>query len=232
MSDISDSDSESRSIRISKGRRSRHCRRIVFREFVEEHLYRQVVDFSRPHTHDTTWFIFSPYSTTHDTLRSVRMRGRHFHEARVDPGAIPPVTVSNGSNIPDTKNVRESTLPFGKFAIQKNGLQEVCGLARAIAIVKAIYLRVGILLYEMAAPNPHYHNVKDEPDLSRRINECIMPELKELFFFCLIEVNPSPVIFLCTRFTLKRLWENDHPMPHGQLNTCWITHIATVVRLN
>ena len=165
-------------------------------------------------------------------MRSVRMRDPHFQEARVDPGAIPPVAVSNGSNIPDTKNARESTLPFGKFAIQKNGLQKVWDLARAIAIAKAIYLRFWVFLYEMAALDPHCHNVEDEPDLSRRINECIMQELKKLFFFCLIEVNPTPIIFLCNQVTLKRLWENDHPTPHDQLNTCWITHIATVARWN
>lgn len=105
----------------------------------------KVIVFSQPNTHDTTWFIFSPYTTTHDTTRSVRMRDRHFHDTRVDPGAIPPVNVYNGNYVPDAKNVRGCAMPFA----QKNGLLQVWGLARAIGIAKALYLRFLILLYEI-----------------------------------------------------------------------------------
>ena len=147
MSDISDSDSENRSVLISKGRISRRCRGLVFCDFVEGRFYREVIDFSQPNTHDTTRCIFiSPYTTTHDTARSVRMRDRHFHEACVDPGALPPVKVRNGNYVLDTKNVRESTMPFA----QKNGLLQVWDLAQAIGIAKAIYLRFWVLLYEIS----------------------------------------------------------------------------------
>ena len=45
LSDISDSDGESRLINISKGRKGRHCRCIVFNDIVDEHTYRQVIGF-------------------------------------------------------------------------------------------------------------------------------------------------------------------------------------------
>ena len=199
----------------------------VFYDFAEEHFYRQVTDFSQPNTHDTVWCIFSPYTTTHDTTRSVRMRDRHFHEARVDPGAIPPVKVYNGDYVPDTKNARESTMPFA----QTNGLLQVWDMPRAIVIAKALHLRFLILLYE-TMHIPHYHDVKDNPPISTLINELIMPELKKHIFFCIIEVNPSPIIFICNQFALRRLWSSGQPMPHNQLSSCWITHIATVTRWN
>ena len=154
MSDISDSDSERRTILISKGRKRRYCRRIVFNDNVDEHTHRQVVDFSQPYTHDTTWCIFSPYTTTHDSWRSVRMRERHFREARVDPGAIPPVKVPNEDYVPDTKNVREPTTQIA----QKGSLSQVWDLASATAIAKATYLRVWVLLYEFY-DNPSFENL-------------------------------------------------------------------------
>ena len=109
LSDISDSDGESRVINISKGRKARRCRRIVFSDIVDEHTYRQVIDFSPPGIYDTYTGMFSPFTTTHDSARSVRMRERHFREARVDPGAIPQVKVQPEIRVPDTNNVREST---------------------------------------------------------------------------------------------------------------------------
>ena len=67
------------------------------------------------------------------------MRERHFYDARVDPGAMPQVNVASGNFIPDTRNVRESELPFG--------LRRVWDLARAIGLAKAVYLRFWVLLY-------------------------------------------------------------------------------------
>ena len=57
-----------------------------------------------------------------------------------------------------------------------------------------------------------------------------MPELKKLFFFGIIQANPSPVIFICSQTIIRRLWSTDQPMPHDTLYACWITHIATVTR--
>ena len=103
--DVSDSETESRTINISQGKRRRHCRRIMFEDYITD------------------------------------IRERHFHEARVDPGAMPPVNVSNGDFIPDTRNVRESEMSCGSL--------QVWDLARAVGIAKAVRLRFWLLLYEI-----------------------------------------------------------------------------------
>ena len=190
MSDISDSDSESRSINISRERKGRRCRRIVFNDFVGEHSYRQVIDFSTKEKYDTEPGMFSPYTTTHDSLRSVRMRERQFCEARVGPGAIPPVKAQPEIRVPDSRNVRESTTQFA----QEGSLSQVWDLARATGIAKAIYLSCWVLLYEIYE-DPSYEKLKNRASLSRIINQTIMPQLKMLFFFCILQANPSPVLF-------------------------------------
>ena len=114
MSDISDSDGESRKIHISKVRKGRRCRRIVFKDIVDEHTYRQVIDFSSKDNYEVARGMFSPYTTTHDSLRQIRMRERHFREARVDPGAEPQEIVQPELRVPDTKNVKESTTQFAQ----------------------------------------------------------------------------------------------------------------------
>ena len=144
LSDISDSDGEGRVISISKGRKGRRCRRIVFNDIVDEHTYRQVIDFSSPRNYEVPSGMFSPYTTTHDSIRSVRMRERHFREARVDPGAIPQVKAQPEIRVPDTKNVRESTTQFA----HKGSLSQVYDLARATGIAKVVYSRFLIILYE------------------------------------------------------------------------------------
>ena len=222
MSDISDSDGENRRIHISKLGKGRRCRRIVFKDIVDEHTYRQVIDFSSPDNYEVHRGMFSPYTTTHDSFRQVRMRERHFREARIDPGAEPQVTVQPEIRVPDAKNVKESTTRFA----QKDNLAQVWDLARATGFAKAVYLRFIILLYEIFDESD-YEKLKTRKDLSAIINQVVMPKLKELFFFCIIQAKPSPVIFICNHYTLRRLWGADQPMPHNTLYTCWVTRVAS-----
>ena len=108
-------------------------------------------------------------------------------------------------------------------------MSQVWRLARATGIAKAVYIRFLILLYEHFGDS-NYEKLKTRADLSSIINETVMPQLQELFFFCIIQAFPSPVVFICNQTTLRRLWSSDQPMPHTSLSTCWVTHIASVTQ--
>ena len=222
MSDISDSDGESRVINISNRRKGRHCRRIIFDNVVDERTYRQVIDFTPKDCYESQEGMFSPYTTTHDSIRLVPMPERHSREARVDPGAIPQVKVQPEIRVPATKSVRESTTQFA----QKGSLSQVWDLARATGIANAVSIRFLILLYEHFGDS-QYEKLKTRADLPSIINESVMPQLKKLFFFCIIQASPSPVVFICNQTTLRRLWSTDQPMPHSSLSNCWVTHSAS-----